>query len=571
MKVLWSFARPHARTLALGLLLALLGSATGLATPLVTKWVLDSLGSGDSLLAPAGVLLALTLGGSLVFLLQWRILGAMGERVVLGARTSMIRRYLRATVPGLTARPSGELVTRVTSDTVLLSEAAASAIVGIINSTVMLVGTLVLMGVLDLVLLGVTIVAVVIVTLLFALVMPAIAKAKTEAQEHLGQLGGALEGALRAIKTVKANRAEDRLQEQIVASAATSAEYSIRAARKEGLAWTIAWTGVQLAIIVVLALGAWRVQDGLLEVSSLIAFLLYAFNLMGPIMELSQQVTQLQTGLVAAGRIREMDAIEIEPELAPTSAPEQRDGPILALHDVVAAYGPDTEPAVDGVSLTVPRRGHVAIVGPSGAGKTSLFSLILRFLEPQSGRLELDGRDYAGWSHAEVRDRLAYVEQETPVVPGTILDNVLLGRPDATREEVEAVMAQVRLEHLDLDESLSGTNVSGGERQRIAVARAMLRAPDVLLLDEATAQVDALTESAIGEAIQTRAQQGAVLTIAHRLSTVIDADTIIVLEDGRVRAQGTHTELLQSDELYRSFVEALRIDQSSYGKSVMIS
>ena len=219
----------------------------------------------------------------------------------------------------------------------------------------------------------------------------------------------------------------------------------------------------------------------------------------------------------------------------------------------------------------MPRRGHVAIVGPSGAGKTSLFSLILRFLEPQSGRLELDGRPYATWSHAEVRDRLAYVEQETPVVPGTILDNVPLGRPEATREEVEAVMAQVRLEHLDLDESLSGTNVSGGERQRIAVARAMLRAPDVLLLDEATAQVDALTESAIGTAIQAHARRGAVLTIAHRLSTVIDADTIVVLEDGRVRAQGTHTELLNTDELYRSFVEALRIDQSSYGKSVMIS
>jgi ABC-type multidrug transport system fused ATPase/permease subunit len=144
------------------------------------------------------------------------------------------------------------VVARVTSDTVLLSEAAASSLVGIINSVVMLVGTLVLMGVLDLVLLGATVAAVIVVTVLFLLVMPAIAKAKEQAQEHLGQLGGVLEGALRALKTVKANRAEDRIEHQIVASAATSAEYSIRAA----LAWTIAWTGVQLAIIAVLAIGA---------------------------------------------------------------------------------------------------------------------------------------------------------------------------------------------------------------------------------------------------------------------------------------------------------------------------
>ena len=199
--------------MALGLVLALLGSAAGLASPLVTKWVLDSLGEDRSLLGPAGVLLALTLRG------LGRSSSGSGGRwarwasaSVLDARTSMVRRYLGATVPAITKRPSGELVTRVTSDTVLLSEAASSSLVGIINSTVMLIGTLVLMGVLDLVLLGTTVVAVVVVTILFLLVMPAIAKAKEQAQEHLGQLGGTLEGALRAIKTVKANRAEERIE-----------------------------------------------------------------------------------------------------------------------------------------------------------------------------------------------------------------------------------------------------------------------------------------------------------------------------------------------------------------------
>ena len=199
------------------------------------------------------------------------------------------------------------------------------------------------------------------------------------------------------------------------------------------MAWTIAWTGVQLAIIVILAVGAWRVDEGLLEVSSLIAFLLYAFGLMGPITELTQQITALQSGIAAASRIRDVDALELERDVPAVPSTAAAGGPILALRDVTAAYGSDD--VIRGVELEVPRRGHTAIVGPSGAGKTTLFSLILRFLEPRDGALELDGRPYASWSHAEVRDRLAYVEQETPVVPGTIRENVVLGRPDATEAE----------------------------------------------------------------------------------------------------------------------------------------
>ncbi|WUR70500.1 ABC transporter ATP-binding protein/permease [Streptomyces violaceus] len=218
-----------------------------------------------------------------------------------------------------------------------------------------------------------------------------------------------------------------------------------------------------------------------------------------------------------------------------------------------------------GVDLVIPRNGHTAIVGPSGAGKTTLFSLVLRFLEPTGGELLLDGRPYRDHSHDAIRSRLAYVEQDTPVVPGTIRDNLLLSRPGATDAELRRVLDEVRLaEKVDalddgLDTPLSGAAVSGGERQRIALARALLRTPDVLLLDEATAQLDGLTEAAVQSCVRARAATGAVVTIAHRLSTVIDADTIVVMEAGRVRARGGHGELLATDTLYRELVEALRI------------
>ncbi|MGP3975913.1 ABC transporter ATP-binding protein [Streptomyces sp. 8N114] len=571
LRILWSFARPHRRALALALVLALVGSGMGLATPMVTKGVLDALGGSDSLRGPLLALLFLLVVGSAVTYWQWTLIGALGERVVLRARESMVHRFLRATVPAVTRRPPGELVTRVTSDTVLLHEAATGVPVGLINAVVMLLGTLVLMGVLDLVLLGTVGAAVAVLGVLFAVLMPGIATAQRRAQDHLGRLGGNLEGALRAIRTVKAGRAEDRTAERIVADARTSAEHGIRAVRREALAWTIAGAGIQLAIVLVLGVGAWRVSEGALEVSSLVAFLLYAFGLMEPVSELGQNVTALQSGIAAAERIRETEDLRTEETVGrpvrqtPVREIARPDTPVLELRAVTAAYGPDAEPVVRDVDLVIPRRGHTAIVGPSGAGKTTLFSLVLRFLEPTGGELLLDGRPYRDHTHDEIRSRLAYVEQDTPVVPGSIRDNLLLSRPDATDAELRRVLDEVRLaEKVDalddgLGTSLSGTAVSGGERQRIALARALLRAPDVLLLDEATAQLDGLTEAAVQGCVRARAETGAVVTIAHRLSTVIDADTIVVLDEGRIRARGSHDELLATDALYRELVEALRI------------
>ncbi|MEU8860885.1 ABC transporter ATP-binding protein [Streptomyces umbrinus] len=612
LRVLASFARPHRRTLVVGLLLALAASALGLATPMVTKWVLDALNDGSSLSGPVVALLVLLVVGAVLYRVQWVLLGTLGERVVLDARESMVRRYFRATIPAVTARPPGELVSRAVSDTVLLREAASSSVIGLINGVVMLVGTLVLMGFLDLVLLGTTVAAVLVVIVLFALLMPGIAKAQERAQEHVGRVGGTLEGTLRAIRTVKASGAEDRQAERIAVDARASAEYGIRAVRLEATVWTIAWTGIQLAVILILGVGAWRVGEGQLEVSSLIAFLLYAFGLMEPITELSENLTSLQSGVAAAERIRAVDELDAETDgrppvtdtgaepsgrrrtsgpapdtLSPVSdanrpVPDSRGpvpgangpvldphGPVLELKGVTASYGPGRAPAVRGVDLVVPARGHTAIVGPSGAGKTTVFSLLLRFLEPQEGALLLDGVPFHRHSHAAIRSRLAYVEQDTPVVPGTIRDNLLISRPEAGEEELRQVLADVRLtekvESLDegLDTELSTAAVSGGERQRIALARALLRKPDVLLLDEATAQLDALTESAVHHCVRRRAREHAVVTIAHRLSTVIDADTIVVMDGGGVRARGTHDELLATDSLYRDLVEALRIADGS--------
>lgn len=575
LKILIGLIKPHRRTVGFGLVLGLVATAMGLATPMVTKWVLDTLSLQASLWPPVLALLGLLVIGTVVSLWQWILLGTLAERIVLDARESLIRRIFRATVSQVTRQSGGELVTRVTSDTVLLREAASSALVNLINGAISLVGTLVLMAVLDLVLLGATMAAVVVIAVCVGTLMPRIAREQEKTQDAVGRIGGSLEGSVRAIRTVKASRAEVRQGERIIEDAKAAAAHGVNAVRATAYAWSTTWAGVQLAIIVVLGLGAYRVGLGALEVSALIAFLLYAFQLMGPITELTQNVTALQSGIAAAGRIRQIENFELEADDAGTGpraldTGESASGAaVLELRGVRAAYGPDQPEVLHGIDLAIPARGHTALVGPSGAGKTTVLSLMLRFLEPTAGDLRLVGRPYAEFTHSEIRSHLAYVEQETPVVPGTIRDNLRFTHPDATDDEIAAVLRAVRLDDLvaalpdGLDTSLTTSAVSGGQRQRIALARAILRAPEVLLLDEATAQVDGLTEAAVHDVIRQQAARGAVVTIAHRLSTVVDADRILVLENGRIRSSGTHLELLDKDELYRDLVSALRIEEAA--------
>lgn len=598
LAILWSFARPYLHVLVFGLVLSLAVSAMGLASPMVTKWVLDTLAVGGTLRDPVLVLVGLLVIGATVGWFQWVMLGRLAEDIVYDARKRMMLRYLGARVFSLLARGPGELVTRVTSDTVLLNQAASTSIIGLINGVIMIIGSLVLMARLDLVLLGTTLAAVVVIFALFSLLMPRISAVEEKAQAALSDLGSELEGTVRAIKTVKSSSAEPRRFDSLMHHVAESRRFSMKSVRIQATAWTVAGIGLDGAIIMVLAFGAYRVSVGEMTVSTLVAFLLYVWGLTGPMMELTQNLTTLQSGMAAAGRIAQIEDMEVEDEAADvrvrtdnkhgadlraaqarlsaasSETPQHNSsggkagsfGPLLEFDSVTARYSKDAEPAVADVSFTVPQHGHIALVGSSGAGKTTALSLMMRFLEPESGEIRLTGRPYSELDHAEVRSAFAYVEQETPVVPGTIRQNLTFSRPEATQEQIDRVLEQLHLADKiaelpeGLDTKLTDTNVSGGQRQRISLARALLAAPRILLLDEATAQVDGVTEAAVQQAIAEVSQTSAVVTIAHRLSTVIDADEILVMDSGRVIGRGTHHELLESTELYRDLVAALRID-----------
>ncbi|WP_328818386.1 ABC transporter ATP-binding protein [Nonomuraea cypriaca] len=558
VKELLAYIRPHRKMLVLGGLLGLIGSAAGLAMPLLAKYVVDAFGQNGSMATPLLWLTVAVLVGAVVSATGSYLMERTGEGIVLGARRKLVDRLLRLRVADVDRLKPGDLLSRVTGDTTLLRAVLTNGVVESVSAAFMLVGAIVMMAIMDGVLLLVTLLVLVLIGGLVSLIMPKIQRAQTHAQEAVGEMGAVLDRALQAYRTVKASGAEEREIAEVAEAAGRARDRGVQVAAWTSLAGTATFMAVQIAFLCVLAVGGARVASGTLEVSSLIAFLLYLFYLVPPIGQLVQGGVQLQQGLAAMKRINEIESLPAEPA-TPVGAVAGVEPVGVTFEDVVFRYGDDRPIVHAGVSFEVPPGGLTALVGPSGAGKSTVFGLLERFYDHQGGTITIGGRDIRDWPLGELRAALGYVEQDAPVLAGTLRENLLFAAQDATEDELRRAIVRTRLDDLveRLPEGLEtavghrGVLLSGGERQRVAIARALLRRPRLLLLDEATSQLDAVNELRLREVIAEVAEETTVLVIAHRLSTVTNADRIVVMEAGGVRAVGTHGSLVGDDDLYR--------------------
>ncbi|GAB2824991.1 ABC transporter ATP-binding protein [Alpinimonas psychrophila] len=619
----------HRRVLSFVIVLSILGAGASLAQPLLVGQVITLVGKGDTLGFLVWLLIGLVVASALITGFQHYLLQRTGEGVVLSSRRRLVGRILRLPIAEFDTRRTGDLVSRVGSDTTLLRAVLTQGLVEAIGGSLTFVGALVAMILIDPVLLGLTVTVVFVAVVVVVLLSRRIRVASRKAQAKVGELAASVERAISSVRTVRAANATEREIKTVEAEAEGAWRMGIKVARISALVVPIAGIAMQIAFLTVLGVGGFRVADGSITVAQLVTFILFLFMMIMPLGQAFGAITSVNAALGALGRIQEIIALPSEGEFDRKVAPlavapggaraaiasspnaleftdvrfsyplvqlaiaedesislpsrRERADAATAVIETARRAALDALDAADGtpglnadgtprptapvilhsVSFAVPHGKRTALVGPSGSGKSTIFALIERFYDPTSGTISLGGIDIRGLERTDLRDQIGYVEQDAPVLAGSLRDNLRLGSPDATDAQCIAVLHEVNLTTvlertalgLDAPVGEEGVMLSGGERQRLAIARALLAAPPILLLDESTSSLDGVNEQLMREAIDRISVDRTLLIIAHRLSTVVDSDQIVVLENGVVVGVGTHSELVVSTPLYRDLAK----------------
>jgi ABC-type multidrug transport system fused ATPase/permease subunit len=561
LKDLLPYLADHKKALYLALGLSVLVSALSLGQPLLVGQLISAVEANLSITALAIGLVVLILVSALVNAFQFYLLYKTGEGVVLSTRKQLVARMLRLPIAEYDRRRIGDLVSRVGSDSTLLKAVLTQGLVDALGGMLQFFGAIIVMAFIDPILLGSTLLVVSVAVAAIAMTGRKIRSATTKAQQRVGEMSAAVERALSAIRTIRAARAEAKESEVISSAANAAYDQGLAIARLSAAVAPIAQIAFNTAFIVVLGLGGLRVASGETTIASLVTFVILLFFMIGPLISAFGAYTSVMGALGAMARINEIMVLP-EEESGVQGTRVSKSEIAIEFRGVDFNYQPseDEEPnqILRAVNLQIPRGTRVALVGPSGAGKSTIFSLIERFYEPTSGAILLDGQEVTEFSRQELRSQIGYVEQDAPILAGSIRENLLLGKADALDKELVEVLAMVNLSEvlardakgLDAEVGENGIMLSGGERQRLAIARALLAAPPILLLDESTSALDGPNEQRMREAIDAVAKNRTLIVIAHRLSTVVDSDQIIVLEKGSIVGQGTHSELVKSTPLY---------------------
>lgn len=547
--------------LPLIIVLALLSTASSLAVPWTVGKIISNLSDGG-MNRWTWLLVAMGIGSAAANAVSTFMLSRLGQQMVCTLRIRTMRHVLGMRMSDIRQEGTGGLVTRITDDIARLKKLIDVGPVQLPMAALTVLGTLVIMGIVDWVLLLVTVGAFLLAAALIVLVIKALRRKYMDVQEATGMLAQRFNATVEAVKVIKAYQAEDQVAAGLADQARGLARREIAAARVEALMMPTVNLGQQIALVAVIAVGGARMLDGRLTLADFVSFLMYLLQLTGPVMMASSGVTAVKMGLVSQERFTDLFAGEQESGKGWATAGVQPTGaPAVRFDQVDFSYG--AQPVLRKVDFHVPDRGLTALVGLSGSGKTTALELIERFAQVDAGRVTVFGVDVDRWELSRLRAHMAYLDQSSTMVQDTVRANLTLGSDTRTPSDAELMDALDRVGLAEvvrdtpegLDTTLAGsTDLSGGQRQRLGIARAMLTGAPLILLDEPSSSLDSLNEQKLRHLVDELAQDRAVLVVAHRISTIQHADHVIVFEGGEVVGQGAHRELMRDCFQYAQLV-----------------
>ena len=568
LRELVPFIRPYLGTLFVAMGALLLASGALLVIPVAVRYVIDSgFTSEDAasidryFIYLLGVVILVGLfGAARAYFLTW-----LGERVVADIRDKVYRHVIRMDPYFFEITKIGEVLSRLTADTTLIQSISGVGLSIILRSSIQFVGALILLGITNFALMGYIVVIMPLVLIPILAIGRWVRRLSRDSQDRIADASGLAAETLTAAQTVQSFTAEEMESQRFGEMIKTSFETAVRRIQARALFSMIAITGMFSTLIVVLWIGARAVLAGEMSGGELGQFVLYAMFVAMSAAALSEQWGELQRAAGAMERLLEL--LQAVPRIRapenPVDLPDVRDGRVC--FDNVSFNYPSrpARKALDSFSMEISAGERVAFVGPSGAGKSTTFQLLMRFYDPQVGRVLVDGVDVSKARPEDIRARIGIVPQETVIFGASARDNIRFGRPAATDPEIEeAARAAAADEFIrQLPEGYDtylgerGTRLSGGQKQRIAIARAILKDAPILLLDEATSSLDAESERLVQKALDFLETGRTTLVIAHRLATVLKADRIVVIDEGRIVDIGRHEELVGRDSLYARLAE----------------
>ena len=581
LSTLGPYLRRHKTALVLGFVALFASDAFQLASPMVLKFAIDGLReriihggliTHGQLLAYGGALLGMAiLGGTSRFFMRKLLIGVSRE-VEYELRNDFFKQLTRLSYSFYNRTPTGDLMARATNDLNAVRSVLGPGIMYSVNTAVILVAALTLMVILSWKLTLISLIPLPLISFYMLRYGKVIHDRFEEVQERFSNITARAQEYLSGIRVVKAYVQEDAAIEQMRLGSEAYRQSYLRLVRVDSLFSPAIGFLAGLASLLILGFGGWQVMQGKITLGSFVAFNQYLAILIWPMIALGWTVSMIQRGAASMKRLNMILLAEpeiVSPALEGAFALTPGRAPELEFRNVHFSYPsrPEVE-VLRGLNLKVRSGETVALVGRTGSGKTSLVHLVMRVYDPTAGQVLLDGRDLREIPLEELRGIVGYVPQETFLFSRSISENIALGRPDAAEEDIHRMaelskLADDVLEFPDRYATLvgeRGVTLSGGQKQRTAIARALLRNPGILVLDDALASVDTKTEEAILTGLREFMRHRTTLLVAHRVSTVMLADRIVVIEDGRVIEEGTHKELLQRNGVYAELAKVQELE-----------